>query len=260
MFSYLFNVIVKDLNGKLWQHESIKTLLLQNNATFFNHLHCCRIVQFCLCIYFFCLLGFIFFLPWSLLFWTDWDKNDPRIERALMDGSNRTSLKSSGLKYPNGLAIDFSSNRLYWCDAGQDNIGSMSFDGASIKVHYANLPHPFGLVIYKDKIFWTDWQTESIYRGSKSRRRKTVMKKDTENLYGVRVFAKENQPGTVWIKRNCLFKRTCWIISFSCEHFSLRDKGANNSVSFPVCFHPLWRRANARDVSFETLNGSQFTL
>ena len=61
VFSYLFNVIVKDLNGKLWQHESIKTLLLQNNATFFNHLHCCRIVQFCLCIYFFCLLGFIFF-------------------------------------------------------------------------------------------------------------------------------------------------------------------------------------------------------
>lgn len=126
-----------------------------------------------------------------------------------MDGSNRTSLKSSGLKYPNGLAIDFSSNRLYWCDAGQDNIGSMSFDGALIKVHYANLPHPFGLVIYKDKIFWTDWQTESIYRGSKSRRRKTVLKKDTENLYGVRVFAKENQPGTVRIKRNCLFKRTC---------------------------------------------------
>ena len=141
------------------------------------------------------------FLPDSLLFWSDWDDKDQRIERAFMDGSNRTRLKSSNLKYPNGLAIDFNTSRLYWCDAGTDQIGSMLFDGTSAQIHYEHLSHPFGLVVYNDDIYWTDWQKESIYRGSKYIKKKTVLRKESEYLYGVRVFTKENQPGTVSCKK-----------------------------------------------------------
>ena len=114
-----------------------------------------------------------------------------------MDGSNRSRIKTTNLKHPNGLAIDFNTNRLFWCDASTDQIGSMLFDGTSLRILYRSLSHPFALVVYNDKLFWTDWKKNSVFQGSIYGGRKTVLKKDSEYLYGVRVFAKENQPGIV---------------------------------------------------------------
>ena len=39
------------------------------------------------------------------MFWTDWG-DLAKIERAGMDGSQRTTIVSTELKYPNGIAID----------------------------------------------------------------------------------------------------------------------------------------------------------
>ena len=50
------------------------------------------------------------------MFWTDWGKN-ARIERADMDGGNRRTIVSEGLKWPNGLTIDRPVNRIIWADA-----------------------------------------------------------------------------------------------------------------------------------------------
>ena len=113
-----------------------------------------------------------------------------------MDGSNRIRIKTSGLKYPNGLAIDFTTQRLYWCDAGTDKIGSMLFDGSSPQIHFRPL-HPFSLTVYKDALYWSDWNKKDlgIFKGSKNGRKKVALKQAKEYLYGVKVFAKENQPG-----------------------------------------------------------------
>ena len=137
-------------------------------------------------------------LPIRLLFWTDWEEKNARIERAFMDGSNRTLIKTTNLRYPNGLAIDFNTSRLYWCDAGTHEIGSMLFDGTSSQIHFQSLPHPFGLVVFYDTIYWTDWKKKSILQAPKNGGRKTVLKEESEYLYGVRIFAKENQPGTIF--------------------------------------------------------------
>ena len=137
------------------------------------------------------LLCFLF----RLLFFSDWEDGDPRIERAFMDGSNRTRIKTSGLKFPNGLAIDFSAQRLYWCDAGTDKIGSMFFDGSSPKIVFRSVVHAFGLGLYKDTLYWSDWKKKGIFKGFKNGTKKMVLKQDTQYLYGVRVFAKETQPG-----------------------------------------------------------------
>ena len=53
----------------------------------------------------------------------------PEIERANLDGSGRTSIVSDDLVFPNGLALDYELNRLYWCDAGTDRIEYCDFDG-----------------------------------------------------------------------------------------------------------------------------------
>ena len=141
------------------------------------------------------------------MFWSDWEDVDPRIERAALDGSNRirikTSTESSGLKYPNGLAIDLTTQRLYWCDAGTDEIGSMRFDGSSFRNHYRPL-HPFSLTVYKDELYWSDWNKKAIFKGSKNVKTKVVLKQAREHLYGVKVFAKENQPG-----------KACWVLVIS---------------------------------------------
>lgn len=42
----------------------------------------------------------------GFIFWSDWGHN-PRIERSLMDGSERKIIVEVNLGYPTGLAIDF---------------------------------------------------------------------------------------------------------------------------------------------------------
>jgi hypothetical protein len=31
----------------------------------------------------------------------------------------------------------------------------------------SELPHPFGLAVFQDKIYWTDWDTSSIHMADK---------------------------------------------------------------------------------------------
>ena len=45
------------------------------------------------------------------IYWTDWGDN-PKIERADLDGNDRLTLVSTELILPNGLAIDFAGRVL----------------------------------------------------------------------------------------------------------------------------------------------------
>lgn len=157
------------------------------------------------------------------MFWTDWEDDKARIERAFTDGSNRTLLKATDLKFPNGLAIDFNTHKLYWCDAGTNLIGWMNFDGTSSQVLYRSLSHPFGLDVYHDKLYWTDWKKTSIFQGSKHGGSKTitVLKKQSEYLYGVRIFSKEHQSGS--LPQTSLFK-TLLLLSLLNEFYCTLKK------------------------------------
>ena len=73
------------------------------------------------------------------MFWTDWGFRNPKIERALLDGSdrmelvNRTVLRDIG--WPNGLAIDYTSSLVYWTDAKIRLIYRMDLDGGNSSIH-----------------------------------------------------------------------------------------------------------------------------
>lgn len=59
------------------------------------------------------------------MFWTDWAAEDPSINRANLDGtSNRTLFGKDKVEWPNGITVDYISNRIYWVDARRDYIGS----------------------------------------------------------------------------------------------------------------------------------------
>lgn len=62
------------------------------------------------------------------MYWSDWGAQ-AKIERAGMDGSERTALITSNLTWPNGLAIDHDLSRLYWADGGTKAIEYADLNG-----------------------------------------------------------------------------------------------------------------------------------
>lgn len=67
------------------------------------------------------------------MFWTDWGKI-PKIEKIGMDGVGRKVIVRTGLKWPNGLALDLETETLYWGDAGTSQIESSTLEGRNRKV------------------------------------------------------------------------------------------------------------------------------
>ncbi|XP_065643825.1 sortilin-related receptor isoform X5 [Hydra vulgaris] len=99
----------------------------------------------------------------GIMFWTDWGRN-PQIGSANMDGSNPISIIIDDIKWPNGLAIDYDENRLYWADAHTDKIESSDLDGRNRKVVTTDVFHPYSITIFKNYIFWDDWVKRSILK------------------------------------------------------------------------------------------------
>ena len=64
----------------------------------------------------------------GFMYWTDWGQT-PKIERAAMDGTQRSVIVISNLTWPNGLAIDHEGERLYWADGGTKAIEYANLDG-----------------------------------------------------------------------------------------------------------------------------------
>ncbi|XP_068714407.1 uncharacterized protein [Montipora foliosa] len=101
------------------------------------------------------------------MFWSDWGYL-PKIEKANMDGTARVTLVSSGLSWVNSLALDLKNKLLYWCDARLDKIERVNFMGNNralvLRLSWSKRYHPFGLALYGDVLFWSDWGTKSVHR------------------------------------------------------------------------------------------------
>jgi len=107
----------------------------------------------------------VFFDAFSMMYWTDWGAS-PKIEKAEMDGSMRQAIVSGNLVWPNGLTIDQVTNRLFWADAKLDKIEASDLTGKNrqLILSSGNNIHPFGLVVYNEMLYWTDWNTTSVSR------------------------------------------------------------------------------------------------
>uniref|UniRef100_H2Z4K3 EGF-like domain-containing protein n=1 Tax=Ciona savignyi TaxID=51511 RepID=H2Z4K3_CIOSA len=108
----------------------------------------------------------------SLMFWTDWG-DSPRLESAAMDGSQRHTVASRNLHWPNGITIDYTRNQIYWADAKYHIIEKANLDGGNRRAVISRgemkgcLLHPFGVAIFEDKLYWTDWQSKSVNSANK---------------------------------------------------------------------------------------------
>ena len=95
-----------------------------------------------------------------------------------MDGSGRTTLVSSGLKWVTSLAMDYQNRLLYWCDAGLDKIERVDLQGNN-RVVILDLSlyvmHPYGLALFGDALFWSEWTHTSVYKYNMTTSRNEVV-------------------------------------------------------------------------------------
>lgn len=97
------------------------------------------------------------------MYWTDWG-NVARIEKSSMDGRNRSVIHNTSLTWPNGLALDFQNQVLYWADASLDKIESSNVDGSNRRIitSFTDDLHPFGLALFDGILYFTDWAGSSV--------------------------------------------------------------------------------------------------
>lgn len=67
---------------------------------------------------------------YRFMYWTDWGEI-PKIERAGMDGTNRSMIIDREIYWPNGLTLDYSQQKLYWADAKHNFIHRCNLDGST---------------------------------------------------------------------------------------------------------------------------------
>ena len=127
---------------------------------------------------------------------------DPKIERADLDGSNRRTIVCNVTR-PTGLTIDFSLGLIFWVDAENKVIESAHLNGTNRRTVTTELPKPFALTQYKDFIYWADWKLSSIYRANKSNGMdRTQIKGNIEFIMDILVFHSSRQEG-LYIHQFC---------------------------------------------------------
>eukprot|EP00064_Thunnus_orientalis_P009444 superscaffoldBa00001200_g9468 len=123
------------------------------------------------------------------LYWTDWNREAPKIESSSVDGQNRRVVVSDGIGLPNALTYDSSSGQICWADAGTKRLECIFPDGSGRKVIHATLNYPFSMVYYRNHFYYTDWRRDGVIAVSKDSSQFTdeYLPDQRSHLYGIAI-------------------------------------------------------------------------
>ncbi|KAJ6637160.1 putative vitellogenin receptor [Pseudolycoriella hygida] len=130
------------------------------------------------------------------MFWSEWGSK-PMIATAHMDGSFSSPFILENIQWPSGITLDWPNNRLYWVDAKLTKIESVNLDGTARRTVLGNvLKHPYGLAVFEDNIYWSDWSAMSIETCNKftCKGRKTIVR--DRKVYDLHIYHNSIQPIT----------------------------------------------------------------
>ena len=153
------------------------------------------------------------------LFWADYGQN-PKIERALLDGTNRTVLVSSGIITPRGLALDYQTGYVYWVDDSLDMIARVNPQGGETEVvrFGSRYPTPYGITVFETSIIWVDRNLKKVFQASKepgSAEQPTVIRDNINMLRDVTIYDQRIQPSSAQQLNN----NPCLETNGGCAHF-----------------------------------------
>ena len=177
------------------------------------------------------------------MFWTDWGE-EPKIERAEMDSSDRRVIIRKNIHWPNGLTIDYSLQKIYWTDANLCYIDKANYDGTNRESvfrspNYCVLGHPFALTLYENKIYWTDWKTRGIHFTNKSNGlRCPVILSNTVSPMDIRTYEPKRQmprprPGEFNFKYYCL--ADLFSLRLHVDHYAESCLPDDQFITFTSC-------------------------
>lgn len=72
--------------------------------------------------------------PARYMFLTNWGTSQPKLERALMDGSNKITLVNTKIVYPFGVTVDFPNEHVYWVDGYLSHVERVDYDGGNRRI------------------------------------------------------------------------------------------------------------------------------
>ena len=94
------------------------------------------------------------------MIWTDWGTS-PKIEKAALNGNQRTAIVTSYLYWPNGIELDRGNQRVFWVDAYYGRLESVTYHGNNRILHTSIRGfHAFGLSMIAPLLFLTDWTSK----------------------------------------------------------------------------------------------------
>nr|XP_049609386.1 nidogen-2 isoform X35 [Syngnathus scovelli] len=123
------------------------------------------------------------------LYWTDWNREAPKIESASVDGQNRRVVVSEGIGLPNALTYDYSSGHVCWADAGTKRLECIFPDGSGRRVINPSLNYPFSMVYHRNHFYYTDWRRDGVITVSKDSGKLTneYLPDQRSHLYGIAI-------------------------------------------------------------------------
>ena len=132
------------------------------------------------------------------MYFTDWGAVG-RIEKASMDGTNRTVIHNTSLVWPNALTLDIPTQTLYWADASLDKIEKSNVDGTNrVVLAQTGVSHPFAMVLRDGTLYFSDWSDNTIRylnaSGGAVTQLHSVATYATSTLFGIQIVDSLRQP------------------------------------------------------------------
>ena len=161
------------------------------------------------------------------VYYTDWHLQS-YIGRIGLDGSNfsRVLTFDSKIVWPNALAIDYFTDRIYWADAHLDYIAFADLDGKNIHhvISGNKVPHVFALSVFDDYIYWTDWNLKAIMKANKFNGDDfQYLRNTTHRPYDVHIYHPLRQLN---------YTNPCGSDNGGCSHLCLLSPKENGGVGF----------------------------
>ncbi len=161
------------------------------------------------------------------MFWTNVVKV-PRIERAAIDGTEKTTLFSTSIGEPGGLAVDVHAEKIYWSDLELKRIEFSDFDGGNRKVLVdKGILLPNSLAVFDNYLYWTDKEQALIERINKrnghDRRRIKSRVSQLNDILAVNEISEER-----------IFDNQCSRMNGDCSHICVMEPDRTHRCSCPV--------------------------
>ncbi|KAL7834135.1 hypothetical protein AOLI_G00290950 [Acnodon oligacanthus] len=191
----------------------------------------------------------------NLMFWTNWNEKRPSILRSTLTGRNIRLVVSERILTPNGLTIDHRAEKLYFSDGSLGSLERCDYDGAHRYVVLKAGPGTFfGLAVYGEFLFWSDWERRAVMRSDKlTGADVTVLRADSpQQPMGLAAVANDTHSSLNHTCSEDSFRcrnQLCVPQSFVCDHDDDCGDGSDESPECEsLCNGSVFMCANGRCV------------